>query len=991
MNQRRPAAACILFAFKVSALAAGGVLASFGGAGAQEFGIVGRDGGWKGPVPEEFRTKRETVYEFAKKPAITRDGDTVTIRFTSKAYCDATVAVEDADGKIIRHLASGVLGPTAPPPFKKNSKEQVLVWDGKDDQSVYVDDKDALTVRVSLGLRPQFERTLLWSPHKQRGSLPMFAAAPEGVYVYDAGGVDYLRLFDHDGNYLRTVYPFPAAKVKEVKGVRWYRFPQGYSWPLKESLYQQTLLTSGVNDHIHDRLGRTGAAAMGIAVRGKRIALGYEHLNRLATDGSSGGLPLKGPAMGFTFVNRRGRNKRPIVIGPSSLAFSPDAKTLYYTGWMWITRFEGGSMQAVMRLNFETDDKPEVFVGNWSREKYGPGDDQLCLPTSVACGPKGNVYISDYLNNRVQVFSPDRKLLKSIPTKKPAKVLVHQKTGAIYVFSWLPFGIPNRTWYKLHKPKDQPPPSVASFSPYPECRQISREPFPFERTRHNRTSQGPRYRIEIDSWAPGDEPTFWMMGNIHIASEEDHALLFISATKQLADSRWANGVRIMKKQNGKWRATLKFGQRARKVLPRIHPLRHNIQELFVNPANGKLYVGETDSGPVSKAYNRIVEVDPETGRARMVTLPFNAEEMAFDINGLIYLRTTDVVARYDPQTWREVPFDYGEEMKGVGCAMGGRSASVIAGIRMPSIHPACFHQGGMSVNAKGHLLVSCGDKGDKRKGKGWSHGHAHFGVAKNFGKPYQPRMYPGRARGGSCLHVWDRYGKIVRQDVVMGLPQLDGVHIDRDDNVYLMAWPTQVLNGKRYFNYMTETLMKFPAGKGKILRSGNRPPVPLTANLKPDRPQDVNGWWAEDAEWFYGGVGFAGFNTPHANGGCACWYCRFSMDYFARSFAPEMDQYSVAILDSSGNLITRVGTYGNVDDGVPLIAKGGPAKTHRLGTAPGSGEADQVALFHAGYVASDTDRRLFIADLGNARIVSVKLGYHATETIPLAKIPDREP
>jgi len=54
-------------------------------------------------------------------------------------------------------------------------------------------------------------------------------------------------------------------------------------------------------------------------------------------------------------------------------------------------------------------------------------------------------------------------------------------------------------------------------------------------------------------------------------------------------------------------------------------------------------------------------------------------------------------------------------------------------------------------------------------------------------------------------------------------------------------------------------------------------------------------------------------------GGCACWFSRFSLDLFARSIAPEPDQFRVAVVDSAGNLILRIGQYGNVDDGKPLI------------------------------------------------------------------------
>jgi D-serine deaminase-like pyridoxal phosphate-dependent protein len=83
----------------------------------------------------------------------------------------------------------------------------------------------------------------------------------------------------------------------------------------------------------------------------------------------------------------------------------------------------------------------------------------------------------------------------------------------------------------------------------------------------------------------------------------------------------------------------------------------------------------------------------------------------------------------------------------------------------------------------------------------------------------------------------------------------------------------------------------------------------------------------------------------------------------------------VAVLDANGNLITRVGTYGNVDSGGP------DSKVPLAG--------DGVGLFYAPYVATHTDRRLFIADPGNARILSVKLGYHAEEKILLKNVPDK--
>jgi len=157
--------------------------------------------------------------------------------------------------------------------------------------------------------------------------------------------------------------------------------------------------------------------------------------------------------------------------------------------------------------------------------------------------------------------------------------------------------------------------------------------------------------------------------------------------------------------------------------------------------------------------------------------------------------------------------------------------------------------------------------------------------------------------------------------------------------------------------------------------------VPLPKSDYPKRPIDVSSApqgpaWFQDAEWLYGGVGYGGKNPGN---GCACWNARFTLDEFARSFAPEVDRYHVAVLDKAGNLILRIGQYGNVDDGKPLVARGGPAKPRSIG-------GDEVALYHAPYLATDTDHRLFIADPGNSRILSVGLGYYATEKVALKDV-----
>lgn len=766
-----------------------------------------------------------------------------------------------------------------------------------------------------------------------------------------------------------------------MEGLRWHEFPQGYERPLKESNYQQTLLTSGDNATIEDRIGMTGRAATGIAVRNKRIALIYERLNRLDADGSSGGLPIKGPPCGFEIqksgYGAYGAGQQ--TIGPTSLAFSPDGKTLYMTGYLWKQYSRhNGCIHGVLKLNYESGDEPTVFVGSRDKEKFGRDNQHLTVPTSVACDADGNVYVSDFLNNRVQIFEPGGKHLKTIPVESPAKVLVHQKTGEVFVFSWEPIGVPGEAWteYK-YEPKNVKN-TLARFSPFPECEHVSTEPFPLGKAAMSHVFvMGQLHQVELDSWAPGPDPVFWVANHAFIATRADHRILFIDYSTTM-DSRSWGGIRIMKKKEGQWVAAQTFGQLTAEKINRITPIKHNIQHLYVNPVTGMLYVGEADSGATIKAFKRLLEIDPDTGSVKSIDLPFNALDIAFDLDGVIYLRTTDVVVRYDPTTWREIPWDYGEELSKVTSGMSGRTAPAISGLVIPTVSPVCFHQGGMSVSPRGLLAVACSNR---PKGREVHTDFSRFGETIQYGKPYRPRLYPGREESStSCsVHVWDKHGNIVYEDAIWGLPQVDGVEIDRSDNIYVMAAPTRILNGKRYFDEFSETIIKFRPGKAKILNSSGGP-IPLPESERPKRNADLQRGgrkiWVEGAEWFYGGVGYAGFNTQRDGGGCACWFARFKLDHFARSFAPEPYQYSVAVLDTNGNLITRIGRYGNVDDGNPLDPKGGPSEPRSIG-------GDEVGLFHADFVGVHTGRHLFIADLGNARIVSVKLNYHTTERIAL--------
>lgn len=175
------------------------------------------------PVPvNEYKgiQDREEVFTFTQKPAVTKEGAKWVITFASKGKCDATVAILGPDGKIVRHLASGVLGVNAPYPFQQGSLVQKIEWDGQDNQG-----KPAPTgckVKVGLGLQAKFERDIMGSRHDltiREAEFWTSEGADGKLYVVSAAkkrGVVVGRVFEKDGTPVRTFWPPAAADLEKM-------------------------------------------------------------------------------------------------------------------------------------------------------------------------------------------------------------------------------------------------------------------------------------------------------------------------------------------------------------------------------------------------------------------------------------------------------------------------------------------------------------------------------------------------------------------------------------------------------------------------------------------------------------------------------------------------------------------------------------------------------------------------------------------------------
>jgi hypothetical protein len=908
---------------------------------------------------QEFKIKRKNVFEFIKKPEIKEEKNSTTISFAVKDFCDVTIAIENSEGKIIRHLVSGVLGPKAPEPLKKDSLEQSVVWDNKDDQGAYVENSASPVVRVSLGLQAEYEKDLDYSPYSIISRLPNIAATPEGVYVYDTNFVDFLKFFKHDGTYQKTIYPFPPSQIKNVKGLKWGKAFDGHEILIKESNWHQTLLTSGDND--------TGSAGKGhgiqygstvLAVNGKRIALAYEDLNRISTDGNSGGLPLKGSKLIDVSISHyvgeggdrhhggatgMGAGKK--RVGPSSMAFSPDGKFVYLTGYMWENGGIGSSVQAVFKMSYDTNEEIKVFAGVNSQTEYGSDNSHFSVPTSVDTDTKGNVYVSDYMNDRVQIFDASGTFQKSLSVKKPAKLLVHQKTGEIYIFTWGIVGVPADLTKKLAYYRDKIPQKLTIFSSYPEMKLKEEYDFPLGPSDISQAvvSIGPFFQIALDSWT--EYPTLWVVGAGGKAPDNMDKGLYGPDPKV-----WESGIRLIQLKAGKWEVIGNFQQKAKK--DQYSFWNGNNKKLIFNPKNEKLYVA--DGG------HSLLEIDPVSTKKRFLNIPFSTDDTDIDINGLLYLRTHTTLTRWEMEPWREVPFDYGQDMTSSASHASPKSVS---GIAVPGSGTVCGYESGISVNSNGDIAIHC---------------HTPDTEGKKFDQKsaliFTPAEFEGRNTSSysGVIYIWDKYGKLIGKDVIGGADKNDGISIDKDRNIYLMTIGNRLIEGKPFDDGGSSTLVKFKKdAKGKFISSDGSK-IPLSPANYPKRPPDLRTGqgsikqWVENNEWLYGGVSFAGFSPT---GNCACWYTRWRLDYFSRSIIPVPMSYEVHVLDTSGNLILKIGQYGNED------SKG------KNSIEPIGG--DEVGLFHPCFVATQTDRRIFISDFGNGKILSVKLKYVVNEMIPV--------
>jgi len=771
---------------------------------------------------------------FTQKPEI-RDG---RIEFTASATTDCAVAVVDAQGRVVRHLAAGVLGPNAPEPLRKNSLAQSLPWDGKDDLGRAAAG-GPFTARVGLGLNPTFGRFIGHNP-AALGSIRGLACGPGGeVYVLHVFGALHpydgslqVSVFDRQGKYLRTILPFPGGLTEDrLAGLkRVNQLPFIYQAETRS-------LLPGAGDVPSQRpvVTKSGRLAfVGIQEVERYARAGVAQVLAVEKDGS---MPQGGPL----------RTKLASMSGTAaSLALSPDEQTLYATGLGEGGSLDGTPTNAVYAFGWN-DAAPRVLV-------KGP----LTLPRCVATGKDGTLYVADQGNSRIAAFHPDGKSAGALAVERPERVEVHPATGAIYVL-----GGPNCNILQKYDSLKAEKPAASVTLPY---------------FKHDRFTAV----LALDPSA--ETPVLWVA--THQGQYAKYTLLRI-------EDRGTFGTPV---------------DVAKDPAPSVGA----VNEISVDETRGRLIA----NGQVydARTGERIALPVPNLGGSGPTnTLGKDGNYYAF------HNFPTAMLARFTPDL-KPLPFEKSAKLEGLGSPrLRGR---------------------GITADARGNVYVL------------WQ-------------KPDQDQT--------NALALFGPDGALINKTLIdADIRSLNSVRVDGAGNVYLALGlrpgkdqlppslkgklpegksDPDAVRGVNFYPLIYGSIAKF-SPEGGVIRPGAGG---VTCNYAWGTEVDVKG-----ARWIVPGASnVPSWRTKGTPDICLCESSRFDVDGFGRSFFPDAGQFRMGILDTNGNAIGGVGTYGNPD---------------------AAGAAIPLWWPHAVTVG---DQAVFIADRLNRRIVRVELGYRAEESVAI--------
>jgi DNA-binding beta-propeller fold protein YncE len=786
---------------------------------------------------------------FSTVPELSDLGGSVRLKFAVAQYTDATVEVLDSTGKCIRHLAAGRLGPNPPAPFQANSLAQTLTWDKKTDAGKPA--PPGCRVRVGLGLTARFDR---FYGGEDRGNLiaPGADWRIKGAVADEQGNVFVLMVdgwgigcklvaYTRDNHYLRTLMPnYPGdLPADKLRGFGTVSLASGKSMPTIYNGYAWLMQRECVH------LPRQG---MAITPQGWLAIVGaggnpWQKDNRMrvlivGVDGSCPRESFFGPLLPWPSV--------PYENYYACLAVSPDGKYLYATGH----GKEGDGHHSVARSLLDSSEGMEPFLG----EDATPGKDETHFnhPKGLATDGKGNLYVSDYGNDRIIVFKPGGAYLAQAPCAHPDQIKVHPRTGEVYV---LVLEAP----YKTAK--------VVKYSALPKLEPVATGTLPLQMVGSAATLPG----MVLDCAA--SKPLVWVGALGYPAPElsgiEDQGTTLAASAQKIAGT--PAGV------SAKGHVPIPAGY------------------LAVDPEESVLYAGGGNWGEFGW-----VKVDLATGAAARSAIA--GDETVFAADGSIFT----ISQPYDPGTPLTKPsmirrYDRSEKR------------IAFAGGRMDFSGPCTHHSRGFTLAPNGDFLVITAEKtwGPQSVAV---YGHdCKLKQAKAVTAPNAVGGIQGD-RAGNIYIACNVRPKGVVYPGIYGRP-INPVLGEAtkwpwgDHNAY--RWMTGCIlkfppTGGTILSHLDDRRPPPATVPGGDLDGPNVPKLQVDSDS--DHVLEVTG-----PVWQYLGVSPSISDNRGGDPECRCPCPRFTVDESGMIYLADALSFSVIVLDNNKNEVLRFGEYGNAD------------------------------------------------------------------------------
>jgi hypothetical protein len=812
--------------------------------------------------------EKPPVFTSGPKAAKTSKG--AQISFEVSTATDVEVTVLDGQGRVIRHLAAGVLGDKAPAPLLKGLK-QSIIWDGSNDLGKAAG-PGPFKVRVSLGMKPEFEKIIGSNP-VSIARVTALAVGPGGqLYVaqtfgdlHPGDGTGSLMILNRKGNYVRQLLPYPANLPEDqLSGLRRITvagkkqpgiyqgetrnlFPSFAEIPAQRALVlaDATILLTGL-----DEVGVYNDKKK----KGKKVLLAVTR---------NGGVPSGGAVRG--------------KIAPAGMALDKTGKVFgIVEGNVAIINWKAGTAEIVIK----GEAAPQAPRRRKGRKTPPPAEvsaeKKLVGARSVAFDASGNMYVGEYRG--VAVFDKAGKRLALLKAQGTTIVSVDPKTGAIYAFkgNW-------RGGSKLLKFKSRTSTSpVSSYSP-----------------------KGMGWQSMAIDFS-GDKPAIWLACCSFWARER---LVRIYDQGDTLGS--PVGISALPGNSGETAGPRSRYNMACAGTPMGMALDRKNRILYINQRSYDLKTGKWGRGSLWV----------DGGKEGVGSFGLDGNFYSQQYSTTLWRMTPDFKPLDFPATekFREQRLEIEKKMTPAQLKKERIQARKIKLNAVYHPHELGLRRNGITADANGVIYAAVPkprserdeiDKGNKRPYELWKIGPDGTIINKRLIACQLPGLYSPRL---------DYQGNIY-----VAVSLRPGTQRAPNDLGAGWARPMESTRAKAgeidWYPLMYGCIMKFGPEGGKILNNAQGPEFIYGPSGKYARKSKVQG-----AKWtFFGASPLLSWRIPAPNS-CLCESPRIDVDGWGRCFFPDACSFRVGILDTAGNLITWLGAYGNLDSAGPGSAIPTPA------------------------------------------------------------------